>query len=149
MAAREIPQEDRTKLALSTATDSIKQVLTLSTVILTFTITFSKDVTKSATESDEVWLHRGWVLLGLAVLSGVWALLALTGTIGRQDAALDIYKVNVRVPAAIQMVAFALALGSIALFGLYAFSGDAPSTDSSGKCTIEAPASGTCKVGSP
>ena len=123
MALSDVPAGDRTKLAISTSTDSIKQVLTLSAGILTFSVTFSKEIAKGATEGDQFWLRATWVLLGVAILGGVWALLALTGIIGKQSSALDIYSGNLRLPAAIQMLSFALALISLALFGLFAFSG--------------------------
>lgn len=138
--------DERTKLALTSANDSIKQALTLSTAILTFTITFSKDIAKSATDSDLPWLRASWVLLGVAILAGVWALLSLTGMIGKKDKALDIYKWSVRIPAGVQMLAFAAALACTALFGLFAFSGDSPPSASVGKCAIEAPATGSCEV---
>ena len=138
---------DRKKLALTFASDSIKQVLTLSTAILTFTVTFSKDIAKNATDSDLFWLRASWLLLGLAVITGVLALLALTGLLGQPGGLPNIYTASAQIPAAVQMLAFGAALTCTALFGIFAFSGDKPPpAPATASCSIQAPATGECHL---
>ncbi|WP_116996357.1 hypothetical protein [Desertimonas flava] len=138
---------DREKLAFTFASDSCKQVLTLSTTILSFTIAFRKDIAGDTFPFDELFLWISWLLLALAILAGVAAYLSLTGVVGKADEALDIYSGSVTGKAGIQMGAFALGLVSLAVFGVLALTGPSPAADDpTGSCTIEAPATGTCTL---
>ena len=137
--------EERNKLAFSLAGDSVKQVLTLSSAMLAFTVTFSTDVTEGATAADERWLWATWALLAVSILAGVVTLLSLVGVLGSPDSTPDVYADGVRKVAGAQMLAFAAALIAAAAFGVFALTGEAPKSDS-GKCTIEAPATGECSL---
>ncbi|HEX7134222.1 MAG TPA: hypothetical protein VF228_16715 [Iamia sp.] len=142
-----IPNERR-KLAVTQAGDAVKQVLTLSTAILTFTIAFSKDVTKDAVASDRPWLYASWLLLAGAVVAGVLTLLAIAGQLGQHTQDLDVYSQPIRTLAAVQMLAFGLALVLIVVFGIFALTGPAPAASGEkGSCTIAAPATGSCQLG--
>ncbi|MDA8295260.1 MAG: hypothetical protein M0004_01505 [Actinomycetota bacterium] len=125
------------------ARDTCKQVLTLSTAIVTITVTFLTSVIKQAAPSTRLWIHLSWLGFALAVLFGVWTLLALSGSVATRtertsrksgdargnatagaaaSAAPSIYSANVRMPALLQMVCFVAALVCTIVFGWYALS---------------------------
>lgn len=141
-----IPNERR-KLAVTQASDSVKQVITLSTVILTFTISFSTDITKDAVAEDQRWLYATWICLAVAVVFGVLALLAITGQVGTYKDNPDVYAGPTKFTAGGQMVFFGAALVLLVVFGVFALTGEAPDKPEMGSCTIEAPATGQCVVG--
>ena len=143
------PIADRTKLAFDAAADSVKQVLTLSTAVLTFTVGFSSDIAKEAVDSDRLWLRIAWLCLGSSVVAGVAALLSLTGALGGgkdgSNKELNIYTRSVRLTSGTQMVLFASGLVLTALFGVFAFSGEKrPPTAPTPICVVVPPAARTC-----
>lgn len=115
---------ERDKLALSSAADACKQVLTLTTVIMTVSITFQKDVVTNASNLSLIWLRSAWLLYALSILAGCWMLLALSGSLGSRfpetSNAVSIYSNNIRTPATIQMATFALGIVAIVIFGVLA-----------------------------
>lgn len=69
------PQEK----AFDFASDTTKQLLTLSTAILALTITFLKDVLGgSASTSDKVLLAISWALFLVSIGAGLVTMMALT-----------------------------------------------------------------------
>src|SRR4051794_31841177 len=97
---------ERVKLSFTFASESTKQVLTLATTILAFTVTFHNDIAQNAASSDQPWLWIAWILLAISIVAGVWTYLAMTGTIGTSGATLDVYRAGIRVPGAVQLLAF-------------------------------------------
>jgi hypothetical protein len=61
------------------ASDAVKQVLTLSTGVLTLSFTFHSSFAGSRPSSQETFLYWGWILLLIALFLGVFCLLTLTG----------------------------------------------------------------------
>lgn len=113
---------EREKKAFDFAADLTKQLITLSTGIVTITLLFSKDLTGPRTLA--VW---AWTFYLLSTICGLWALMALTGTLApltsskkthvggklsssakSADDALELGK-NVRYPSALQIFTFGLA----------------------------------------
>lgn len=120
------PIDDRTKLPFSAAQDAAKQVLTLTTGIVAITVTFAKDLAKDAAASDQGWLLAAWVLFAIAALAGVLTLLAITGTLANLSAmptGREIYGRNIRIVAAVQMLAFGIAMMLTVIYGWFAFTG--------------------------
>jgi hypothetical protein len=115
---------ERQKLAFSTASDACKQVLTLTTAIVTITIAFAKDLVKDSTPGDQIWLRTAWIAYSVSILAGILMLLALTGTAGSPQSHArnedTIYRSNVRLPAAIQMISFAIGVVLTVAFGFFA-----------------------------
>jgi hypothetical protein len=97
---------ERQKLAFSTASDACKQVLTLTTAIVTITIAFAKDLVKDSTPGDQIWLRTAWIAYSVSILAGILMLLAGTAGSPQSHARNEdtIYRSNVRLPAAIQMI---------------------------------------------
>jgi hypothetical protein len=116
--------DERAKLAFTSAADACKQVLTLTTAIVTLTISFAKDITKDATLADQRWLRLAWIAYAVSVLAGSWALLAMTGSIGRAatkgDPGASIYRSNITLPVALQMTSFALGVVLTVAYGIFA-----------------------------
>src|SRR5947209_20194535 len=73
--------EERIKKAFDFASDSTKQLITLSTGIVTLTITFGKDVFQNVPFYAKVLLVIAWVIYLLSIIFGILTLLSLTGTL--------------------------------------------------------------------
>jgi hypothetical protein len=96
--------------AFTFAQDLVKQVITLSAGIVTVTITFFKDfVGTGAPHGAKILMAISWMFYVLAVVFGIWTMMALTGSLGKGQ--MSIYSWNVRWPTAIHLVCFILGLG--------------------------------------
>ncbi|MXV14528.1 hypothetical protein [Hufsiella ginkgonis] len=72
--------EERQKMAFEFAADYTKQLITLATGILAFTITFLKDIHDPIT--GQWWLVFAWIAFGCSIGCGIWAQMGMTGTLG-------------------------------------------------------------------
>jgi ketosteroid isomerase-like protein len=72
---------EQVKKAFDFASDSTKQLITLSTAILTLTITFGKDVLQKVEGTTKENLTYCWVIYLVSIFFGILTLLALTGTL--------------------------------------------------------------------
>lgn len=123
------------KKAFDFASDATKQLITLSTAIIAFTVTFSKDILRSTPgqngsgdvaapvpHSSKILLAVSWGLYLVSIICGIWTLLALTGTLepltDRIRQPLTIRGSNVTLPSALQIVCFLLATLLIVAFGI-------------------------------
>ncbi len=108
--------------AFDFAQDGTKQLLALATGIIAVTITFFKDFATHAPGYARTLFAWSWVVYLVSVVAGVWTLGALTGTLqplqpkGRPS----INSTNVRVPATIQLVSFAIGIVLTVVAGLRA-----------------------------
>ena len=103
--------DENIKMAFTFAADSTKQLIVISTAILAFTITFSKDFLGNRTYLSKRWIVASWIFLLLSILFGIVTLLALTGTLERIPVdQLSIYRANIAVPASLQIGCFIAAL---------------------------------------
>src|SRR5205823_6502566 len=86
--------------AFSFAQELVKQVITLSSGIITISITFNKDfVGANAPHGAKNLLAVSWIFFILSVICGVWTLMALTGSLSRDETSIS--GVNMRFPAAL------------------------------------------------
>jgi hypothetical protein len=110
------------KLAFSLAFDLAKQLITIATGILALTVTFRKDIAGGANKVEK-WLKIAWVAYLLSVLSGIWTMMALTGSLmpTPPQAPVLIFEENVRRPAAAQVLFFLAATLSLILYGIRAW----------------------------
>lgn len=103
--------DDRTKQAFAFAKDSTIQLIALATGVMAFTITFSQDLIDDSVPQP-VWIIKvAWGFYFLSTVGGVWALLAMTGTLGRKQQQVDhqdVYAPNSRFPSMLQVGAFLL-----------------------------------------
>lgn len=122
--------DERRKKAFELATETVKQLITLSTGIIALTITFSKDLLEAVPAAAKPFLTFGWLAYLACVVFGVWALMALTGSLEPQPGNGDeevlelpsIRRANVTLPAALQVLSFLAATVLIVVFGMKAWS---------------------------
>lgn len=108
------------------AADVSKQLITLSTAIITVTITFSKDVLGGTVE-NRYWLLAAWIAFIFTILCGIWTLMALTGSlepIGNNENGTSINGKNIRLPAILQISSFIVALVLTITYGFKSINED-------------------------
>ena len=114
--------EEQRKLAFDFARDTTKQLITLSTVIIAFTVTFAKDFLGTPDCFGRNLVVVSWVSFLVSVIFGVWALLALTGTLEPEEVegGASIRGKNVTIPSILQIISFLIGLGFTVWFGVRA-----------------------------
>jgi membrane protein implicated in regulation of membrane protease activity len=107
---------DRVELGFTFAKELAIQLITLSTGILAISVTYAKEVLLKGSHSD-VLSKIAWATHLIAIVCGIWSLMALTGTlmpvVPPASAAVPGFSANVRIPAAAQV--FTFLLGTILL----------------------------------
>jgi hypothetical protein len=132
--------DEREKKAFDFAADLTKQLISLSTGIVTVTLLFSKDIT-----GPKMLAVAAWATFLVSTICGLWVLMALTGTLaptnqgttqvvsnpqnklqketGTQNANNSIsLGNNVRLPSALQILTFGLATVLTLVYVFVAFS---------------------------
>jgi hypothetical protein len=114
-------QFDPTTLGFNFAKDLAVQLITLSTGLLALSATFTKEILKTISKSREMLLRISWIVHVIAIVGGVWTLMALTGTLmpaaPKAPGTPFQFGSNVRVPAGLQVILFLL--GTILLLVVY------------------------------
>jgi hypothetical protein len=111
---------ERKLKAFDLATDSAKQLVTLTAAILALTVGVARDIA----EGDPRFLVGAWALYLVSLLAGVWRMSALTaelereGGAGEEGAGPSTLSPRVRLPSLIQVVTFAGATTLLVGFGL-------------------------------
>lgn len=114
--------EDLRKKAFDFASDTTKQLITLSTALIALSVTFKGNFNS---EGHEIYLLLCWVGLFISVLSGIGTLMALTGTLeksteeGENKIPLSIYGKNVKRPSLSQILSFLFGLLFLAIYGYH------------------------------
>ena len=100
--------KEQNKLSFDFARDTTKQVITLSTTIIVFTATFSKNFLATPDDFSRILIIVSWVSFLFSVIFGVWTLCALTGSIESQDEKeeVSIWRKNITIPSFIQLFCF-------------------------------------------
>ena len=72
---------------LKAAADTTKQVIIMSSAILALTITFAKEFTPTGADHLQVpcAMKWAWALFFAAIFCGLYTLMAITGTLDRDD----------------------------------------------------------------
>jgi hypothetical protein len=73
--------KENQKKAFDFAADTTKQLITISTAIITLTVTFSKDILGGAENITKPLLIWTWVAFICSIIFGVVTLMTLTGTL--------------------------------------------------------------------
>ena len=115
---------------MESASDAVKQVITLSTGILTVTLTFARTLASGASSGWQLALRVSWGMLGAAVITGLWFMLAKAGVLFA-DNGVKIDDWRLRRPWLIQLGLFVGAIVIIFLFGFTQFGDIPPPTSSS------------------
>lgn len=113
--------------------DLTKQLITLSTGILALSITFIKDILKSDRNVVTRKLTTSWIIYLLSITSGIWTMMALTGTVFEATCKPALqngcdpdflkqysfpYGSNISVPLGLQILLFLMATGFLIAFGV-------------------------------
>ena len=112
--------------AYKSASDLAKQLITLSTGILTLSITFTKDIVKGLPPKSAGLLKFSWIMHLLSICCGIWSLMALTGMIfkvsqqGAESVQADPYGSGT-LPSILQTTLFILGTALIIGYGLISF----------------------------
>lgn len=113
--------DDKAQKAFDFAQESIKQLITLSTGIIALSITFAKDFVSTVSAGARSIALWSWGAFFLSVLCGLWALLALTGTLeAPASVPVSIRGRNVTIPTMLQLVLFVAGLALTVWFGIVA-----------------------------
>lgn len=112
--------DDQAKQAFTAASDWSKQILTLSTGIVTVTVTFADKVFGALSNAEKGLLFTSWLLYLISILGGVWVMTTLAGTLAYDtEVAADHVKQSER-QALLQVGTFIAGTAFIALFGVFA-----------------------------
>jgi len=112
--------EDLRKKAFDFASETTKQLITLSTALIAISITFKGNFNQGGNETN---LLICWISFFISVLFGIWTLMALTGTLekssekGEDKVELSIYGKNVKRPSGLQILFFLLGLMFLGIYG--------------------------------
>ena len=114
--------DDKIKMTFDFAQDVTKQLITLSTAIITLTITFGTEYATPVGNLARILAVLGWGAFLLSTLFGVWVLMALTGTLEpRQgEVPMSIRGSNVTIPSVLQVFSFLAGLLLTVVFGAVA-----------------------------
>lgn len=122
---------------LKTALETTKQVITLSTGVITLTVTFIEKIVEPQTGMTRHvpgTLKVGWICFGLAIVFAVWTLMAITGSMNaldRQARQLPLNPdqkratetladgLNIRLPAVLMLLFFAVGIALVIASGFY------------------------------
>jgi hypothetical protein len=119
---------------LKSAADTAKQILTLSTAVITLTVTlFDKLVPVPANNAARVvpsQLVVAWIALGISLIAALWTLMAITGSLdgiddftnGRSSvppSGRAAYAHNVVIPAGVMMLSFLSGIALIIVTALF------------------------------
>lgn len=96
------------------ANDAMKLILTLSTGVLAFSLTFLKDVIGSKAINDKYLLEYSWFVLLFATFMSIWSLFAIAGSLNAiencattaDQKKIHIYNPNIAFPAGIAIISF-------------------------------------------
>lgn len=111
---------EQAKAAFSSAADWSKQLVTLSTGIVTLTVTFSEKVFGNNVTHGERWLlWLAWVAFLVAILAGVIVLGSLTGALSSNVVPnpTELGNNAIKFSALAQLVAFVIGVAFIVAFG--------------------------------
>ncbi|SEC08076.1 hypothetical protein [Terriglobus roseus] len=99
--------EEHEKKAFDFAADLTKQLITLATSIVTFSLAFSDHFPKQSRLARDAWFFYL-----ISILFGLWTLMALTGTLAPTGGAATDFtlKWNVRLPSLLQILSFGIAV---------------------------------------
>ncbi len=125
--------KENQKKAFDFAADTTKQLINVSTAIITVTITFSKEFNNAAKNS----IFLSWICFILSIIFGLGTLMSLTGTLqpikkknliitsfdSCDDEKSDLDKINInnlniRILASTQIFLFILAIVFIVIYGI-------------------------------
>jgi hypothetical protein len=115
-----MPLDDQTKQAFASVIDLTKQLISLGTGVLALEVSFASGVLGKSVIPKLWQLQWSWVLLLISLVAGIWAFMAVTGTLSseKQLAPSTVFDNNIRIPAFAQVVCFAFGMAFTMWYGL-------------------------------
>lgn len=110
---------DQRKTAFTFASDQTKQLITLSTAIVTVTISLVDKVFKNPTTGEKWFIGVSWILYVVSIVLGLATLMGLTYSVSEDDEP-SIQGGWVRLPAFSQTVLFLAATLAFVGYGVLA-----------------------------
>jgi uncharacterized membrane protein len=113
--------DERIEKAFDYAADATKQILTLSTAVISATVLLSRDYVRALPFFTKASLVFSWFVYLFSAFCGVWTLLALTGTLERsysRNSRITLYAPNIQTPLLLQIFSFLLATLLVIMFGI-------------------------------
>jgi len=104
------------KIGIDLAAELSRQIITLSSAIIAFTITFTTPLLSRAHRTQRRMLLSSWMSYFLAIISALWHLSALTGSLLEGDTASVIDIRSAMLPALLQIVSFLVGTALLVLF---------------------------------
>ena len=114
--------EDRKKKAFDFASDTTKQIISLSTGILALSVTFSEELLGDTGEFPKNLLIGAWVIFIISIFFGLLTQMTLTGTLDprekyKEKTSLSINNWNIKIFSICQVIFFFIAIIITVLFG--------------------------------
>lgn len=108
----------RVEMSFSFAQETTKQIITLSTAVIAFTVTFSKDFIKNASYDSRAYVTASWILFLQAIFFGLMTHCALTGELGsaRERGPRRVYRLHIRLMSFTQILLFTAGLALQVMF---------------------------------
>lgn len=124
--------DEAKKLTFSAARDGAKQILTLSTAILTITITFFKDFASGSCDVTRILMIIAWAFFLASIVSGVVLLFTLTGELNAAESGHtpSVDGKSSRISAGVQQVSFLIAIIATVVSGALALWNHTPAPTS-------------------
>ena len=108
--------------AFDFAQESTKQILTLSTAILTLTITFQRDIVGPAAAGDRWILTVAWIAYLVSIGFGLATLLNLAGNLEKPtNDTPSIYRPSIILFSVLQVLTFSVGMLFTLWFGIVSF----------------------------
>lgn len=103
---------EETKKSFDLAVEAVKQLITLASAILVFTMTFAEKLGKPTTNYLWLTLTGGWLLLLFSILCGILSLLYMTTALLKKDRIFEpsVASRGIAIPVIFQILFFLLAL---------------------------------------
>jgi hypothetical protein len=131
--------DDQAKQAFTAASDWAKQILTLSTAIVTLTATLADKFFGEVTTWEKVLLVLAWTGYLISICGGIWVLTRLAGALASEtDVKRDDVVRRAQGPADVQVWPFIAATIVIAIFGFFAL-GNKPKKQKPANQSLPAP----------
>lgn len=112
------PMSEELKLALGFVKDLTGQLITISTFILGFTVTFAKEYLDKNSSRLSYLAIGSWILLFLSILFGIVALMALLSTVAPVGGSQPIELDKVRFWSGVQITMFIFGLLLMIVFAI-------------------------------
>ena len=117
---------DLKEKAFDFASETTKQLISLSTAIIGLTVTFGKDSGGSFNPTAQAWLVGVWVIFVLSIIFGILTMMALTGVLdpltSQANQNPSINTKSIRLFSTLQILTFVLGLICACFFGYAAAS---------------------------